>query len=423
MYSRILLSVTLIAVLSPFCRGATVALDDGRIFDGTVIAEDNYGYLMNIKGARVQLPRSKVRFFSQDTVPHDKVNLQGPRPPAGPVKQFGVVEMPPPAPGVQPAPAPNVPNVPPNVPNAPNGAPPPAGPPAANQPAGPVAPQIEVVFPAPRDANEAAALKQAIDDLREDADPTNRPQALETIRAAGDIGLGALLEYGLYHPLPSIRATAAQLLAQLGGPRVLKYLIEAFYSAGNPTIPPFNREYVRVLTGEISRLTAQDFYFYARRSNRAPEIAQKMMEWWAANADKLPPQLGEPLLDQSRPDYAPIIHALRTLRLEHRDFAGINLPPDIAGPPVPNTVAENEFLATFPVMPRWSIDSGIYISWSHTPTVEKYPPIEQWYPGMVRRAEFADKWRAYNITLHQEQQGPYLSVYPVPVPLPLVVSR
>ena len=414
MYSRILLSIAAIAFISPVCRAATVALADGRIFDGTVIAEDNYGYLMSIKGVRVQLPRSKVLFFSKDTVSHDKVNLQAPAPAAGPIKQFGAVESPANADGAQPAPAP--------APAAPPAAAPPVGnPPAGPAPAGPA--QVEVVFPVPHDAIEAAALKQAIDDLREDADPTNRTQALETIRAAGDIGLGAVLEYGLYHPVPSIRATSVHLLAELGGLRVVKYLIEAFYSAGNPTIPPYNREYVRMLAGEIARLTAQDLYFYERRSNRAPEVAQKMMEWWAANADKLPPQLGEPVLDPSRPDYAPIIHALRTLRLEHREFAGINLPPDIAGPPVPNTVAENEFLATFPVIPRWAYDSGIYISSSHTPTVEKYPPIEQWYPGMIRRAEFAAKWRGFNLSLHQPLQGPYLSVYPIPVPAPIVVSR
>jgi len=403
MYLRMLLFISLMTILSPVCWAATIALQDGRIYDGTLVAEDNYGYLMNIKGARVQLPRSKVSWFSNETVDHDKVTAQtNPAPAAEPVKKFGAVETPNLA-GEQPIPVTNTPEPAPA---------PPANPPAtvapvpAPAPAAPLtpAPPMEIALPAPRDALEAAAIKQAVDSLRDDADPTNRSQAIETLRSAGDVGLAALVEYGLYNPIPSVRASAVQLLGDLGGRSVLKYLIEAFYSAAQPTIPPYNREYVRALTGQISRLTSQDYYFYERRSNRAPEVAQKMVDWWNANWDKVPLQLGEPILDATRPDYQPLIRAMRTLRLEHHDFGGANLPSDIAGPPIPNTAAENAFVQTFPIIPRVGINTGQEPSYSHTPTVEKVPAPERDYPGLLRRQEYSERLREQGLSLRAGSQ-------------------
>jgi hypothetical protein len=400
MYARLILLSTFLALLTPFCKGATVAIDDGHIYDGTLIAEDEYGYLMDINGMRVQLPRSKVTAFSKDSVPHDKVTITPTAPSRPVVKKYGAVETtrlqekPAEQPAV-PAPAPNPNEAQPAVPPAP-AVPPPAMPLVST----------EIMLPMPSDAVKATELNAAIDAFREDADPTNRSLAIETLRRSGDFGLTALIEHGLYNQSPNIRATSAQLLGDLGGRRVLRYMIEAFYAAGTELVPPYNREYVRVLTTYISRMTGQDFYFYERRSNRGPEIAQKMEEWWSANWEKVPPQLGEPIFDSSKPDYRDLVRQVRLLHLEHHEYAGTNLSLDIAAPPVPNSAAAYSFMQTIPIVPRSSINSGALFTWGGTPPVEKIPSEALFYPGTVRRQEFAAKLRDWAASQTIRVTGP-----------------
>ncbi|HYG77642.1 MAG TPA: hypothetical protein VEK08_21735, partial [Planctomycetota bacterium] len=154
------------------------------------------------------------------------------------------------------------------------------------------APALQVQLPIPQTAAEATPLQQAINNLRMDA-ALERSKAEETLRQAGDVGLAALIEWGLYHELPSVRTHSARLLGVWGGQRVLKYLVEAFYSAAFPTIPPYQVQYVATLDQQISNLTGQNFSFPVRRGSQAPEVANKTVLWWTANYEQLPQQLGE----------------------------------------------------------------------------------------------------------------------------------
>jgi hypothetical protein len=249
-------------------------------------------------------------------------------------------------------------------------------------------------LPFPRTEAEINRLREAIPMLSDSADPSDRTQAIETLHSAGDPGLAILVEDGLYNAIPSIRTRAADLLGTWGGQRVLKPLIEAFYSAAYPTLPSYQIDYVQTLAGQLSRLTNQDFYFYARRSARAPEVAAAMISWWDQNWDRVPPQLGEPELDPTHSGYKEMLKIERSLALIHRDFAGSNLPPEIAGPPQPNSPADQEFLRTIPVIPSGSINSyGDRANTSQEPTVLKVPDPSRDAPGRFREGLYAERLR------------------------------
>ena len=251
----------------------------------------------------------------------------------------------------------------------------------------------EVRLPLPQTAEQRAALRQAVDTLAIGGDATARLNAREQLTEAKDAGLAALIEYGLYSEHPDMRARSAELLGELGGRRVLKHLVEAFYSAAQPTIPPYQREYMRVLMREISRLTGNDYTVYIRGTTLAPKLADEMVQWWNANYNQLPPQLGEPALDLKAPDYTASLKRLRTLTLEKKEFGGQNYTADLVGPPPPVTQPAQEFVRYMPNTTTVN-DFDRLTSTSQEPIVEKIVPPERDEPGRLREQQYIERLRA-----------------------------
>ena len=242
---------------------------------------------------------------------------------------------------------------------------------------------------------EINRLREAIPHLSDAADLSDRSQAIETLHGAGDAGLSILVEDGLYNAIPSIRTRTADLLGTWAGQRALKPLIEAFYAGAYATIPSYQTSYMQMLAGQISRLSGQDYYFYSRRSARAPELAASMLSWWDQNWEQMPAQIGEGALDPSHPNFHAMLKIERTPALIHRDFAGSNLPPEIAGPPQVNSPGEQEFLRSIPVIPRGSINS--YVDRANSgqePSVLKSPDPALSAPGRFRDELYAERLRA-----------------------------
>ena len=254
-----------------------------------------------------------------------------------------------------------------------------------------VAPDLLLRLPLPQAAEDVAALQEAVNNLSLAA-ALQRSDAEVMLRNAGDVGLAALIQWGLYHELPSVRAHSAELLGTWGGQRVLKYLIEAFYSAAYPTIAPYQVRYVATLDQKISQLTGQDYSFPVRRSGQAPEVANQMVLWWNANYGKLPPQLGEPALNANHPQFEAWLREVRSLTLQRRDFEGSNLPEDIASPPLPTEPAGQRAVDLVPtVSGNFGIDRNV--STSLTPSVLKNPAPQRDAPGDFRRRLYEAKLR------------------------------
>jgi len=248
---------------------------------------------------------------------------------------------------------------------------------------------LQIRLPLPQTAGAAAPLLDAVNNLSLAA-ALQRSDAEEVLRNAEDAGLAALIQWGLYHELPSVRAHSAELLGMWGGRRVLKYLTEAFYSTAYPTIPPFQVRYVATLDQKISQLTGQNFGFPVRRGAQAPQVAAQMVQWWAANYRELPPQLGEPPLDSRHPQFESYLREVRSLTLQRREFAGASLPPDVAGPPPPVSVGDQSAVDLVATVPgNFGVDRNY--STSLTPSVPKNPAPQRDAPGEFRRKQYEQK--------------------------------
>ncbi|HEY3320634.1 MAG TPA: HEAT repeat domain-containing protein [Planctomycetota bacterium] len=359
-----LLPIVLIATCA-VAPGATVELIDGRHYEGTVLAQDNQRYLVDISGMRVQLPRSMIASMDPADgaiAAPEGVTVLTPRP----IQDETVSRPPGNQPPNEPAPV-NVSVIEREEPRTP---------PAAR-------------MPLPDDPDQLQALINAVE-LLDSQYPEARTAAINTLSSGGDAGLASLVVYGLYNAHPDVRMTSANLLGSLGGRRVLKSLIEAFFASAAPTIPPYQRQFVEALDHQISALTGQSFYFYPARSARGPEIAARMIAWWRQNYDQMPPQLGEPAIALTDPHYAQDISDLRKLTLEQRAFGGTSYPPDLVGPPQPPTPAEQDFLKTIPNVPR----SAVYhrdVMTNGTYVPEQLPSPARDEPGRTRNEIYAER--------------------------------
>jgi len=192
--------------------------------------------------------------------------------------------------------------------------------------------------------------------------------------------------------LPSVREQSARLYSNLGGMRVLKLLIEAFYAGASVTVPPYQVVYMKSLADEISRLTGELFPFHTRFGANQPRVARAMVMWWNDNIYVVPPQLGEPEIDPSAADYRAVVSSVRKLTLERREFAGFTYPPSLVAGPVPNTPNQTLFLKTFPIVPD-TLGNSREMPISNTPIVpkERSPALDA--PSAFRFQDMAERMR------------------------------
>ena len=335
--SAFLSTVYIIAFFSFMAHGATVELNDGRRIKGEILEQNDRWYTVMVDGGPVQLPRSQISkvIANQnekivDRLPNEETRLSPPY-----ISPSGIAEV---APGISPRRDEEPINVSYQAPASR------IEPATVRRPAAPP----EVTLPLP-DAAEQARLQDAIDSLRAEESFDTRAVAEATLNTAGDGGLAVLASYGLNHPRPSVRTESARLLASYGGPRVLKYLIEAFWSASVSPTPPYQLAYVKTLSIWISRLTGADFTVYVWRTTEAPQLADDMVAWWNANLLKLPPQMGEPRIDPLSANYRDNLRSMRALNLEKRRYADSTVPAELLGGNIPLAPEERN---TYLMMPE-----------------------------------------------------------------------
>jgi hypothetical protein len=356
----------LVLLVLPFAvRAANVELNDGRIYSAEIISQDSERLMLNINGMKVQLPRSMIASIDENAAAPAALQK-------GEIAILPVTGTAPRVHGSGFAPNPPAPANPPvNVPI-----------PATYEE---VTPMSGVHMP--KDPLILGRIRATIDNLRSDLAVIDSRRILQDM---GDVGLLSLAEYGLYHESPIVRARAAQMLGEMGGRRALKPLIEAYYSAAKPTIEPFQVNYVETLLNQISNITGQTFHAYARAGTSAPLVADKLLEWWSQHYAELPPQIGEPRLEATNVNYSHELAVLRGLKLQHREFAGFNYPPDwipafppdgmLGGYPIP------------PTIPR-SLELERNTSTSQTPAVERYDTNQRDAPGLRRQEDYLDRMR------------------------------
>jgi hypothetical protein len=161
-------------------------------------------------------------------------------------------------------------------------------------------------------------------------DDAARRAARAEIRAMG-AGVLPYLVAGSNYPHVEARAACMALIGELNGRNATKQVIEAFYAAmpESGAAPTYQTPFLQEIKRTLAAITGQSFIEVSMRRSLAREGLDEYVAWYDANWDRLPPQLGEPKLDPTSPDYMKQLREARALKLEHRSWPVPPMPAEI----------------------------------------------------------------------------------------------
>ncbi|MBE7465173.1 MAG: hypothetical protein HS116_16980 [Planctomycetes bacterium] len=197
--------------------------------------------------------------------------------------------------------------------------------------------------------------------------PSDREAAKAKLKSLGkDVipGLAKLLQ----HSDAETRRTACDLLNDLNAKNAIKQLVETLYAVmpGSGQAASYQRQYVRSLKTALQTTTGQAFISVEPSSPLVQDGLKKYVEWYNANFDRLPPQIGEPEIEPTDPKYYEKLKEARALKLEKREWPRPPMSADIVTgekpPAKPETYTRPEdkkYEEQFPVVKRDSADGII----------------------------------------------------------------
>jgi hypothetical protein len=147
------------------------------------------------------------------------------------------------------------------------------------------------------------------------------------------LGGGAMpyLVAGCYDTSISTRSSCMQLIGRLSGRNAVKQVVEIFYSAipaeGEPAT--FQGPFLDAIRTTLPAISGQDFFTADPRRPIVQEFVKRYVAWYNDNFDRLAPQLGEPKIESTDPDYMKKIKESRALKLEKRSWPRPPLSADI----------------------------------------------------------------------------------------------
>lgn len=159
-----------------------------------------------------------------------------------------------------------------------------------------------------------------------------RQAAEAEISALGPAAVPYLVA-GSYDTSIPTRTSCMTLIGRLNGRNAIKQVIELFYSAipaeGEPAT--FQGPFLQAIRTTLPTISGQDFFTADPRRPIVQEFIKRYVEWYNDNFDRLPPQLGEPKVEPTDPDYMKKIKEARALKLEKRSWPRPPLSADIVG--------------------------------------------------------------------------------------------
>lgn len=219
-------------------------------------------------------------------------------------------------------------------------------------------------FAVPKDKKDA--FDKAVKGLGSEQ-PSEREASKAKLKALGkDVipGLAKLLQ----HSDAETRRTACDILNDLNAKNAIKQLVETLYAVmpGAGQAASYQRQYVRSLKTALQTTTGQAFISVEPSSPLVQDGLKKYVEWYNANFDRLPPQIGEPEIEPTDPKYYEKLKEARALKLEKREWPRPPMSADIVTgekpPAKPETYTRPEdkkYEEQFPVVKRDSADGII----------------------------------------------------------------
>ncbi|HLX63401.1 MAG TPA: hypothetical protein VKX17_19175, partial [Planctomycetota bacterium] len=168
------------------------------------------------------------------------------------------------------------------------------------------------------------------------ADDNVRASAMADIQALGPEVMPYLWA-GVQNEDTATRISSMRLIGAMSGRNCVKRVIETFYM----TMPEasaaatWNVPFIEAIKTTLTAITGQAFITTEARRVGVQDGLKKYVEWYKANYEKLPKQIGEPDLDVTDPAYATKLKELRELKLTKREWPAPTgtLPVDqVAGP-------------------------------------------------------------------------------------------
>jgi hypothetical protein len=159
--------------------------------------------------------------------------------------------------------------------------------------------------------------------------------------AKGEIlGMGKeVLPYviaGCMHASADTRTACMKMLGQIPDNKAAtKQAIEVFYAA-MPTDGKaawFQVQFIDAVKETLPIITGQTFITVQARDSLVQQGLKGYIDWYNANFQSLPPQLGEKKFDKTDADYVKKVAESRKLKLQKRDFPSPPAPSDLQSTP------------------------------------------------------------------------------------------
>lgn len=352
--SKFFATMLLCACVAPVCRADTVYLVDGTEINGTIVQQDSSTVVVKLANGTTR----SIRRGQVDTIVKDAPKPAAREfPKSEPITPVGIS---PPA-KLTPSSAPVTPTTGTTV--EPKLTTPPITDkdkvPATDKPA--VTPTEETAKtetkpgdlgpnPMPNFPENSKRMSKRKESLLRDAlDAVKGNDEAAREAATSDMqGLGAeVVPYmwaGVQDESAPVRIASMKVIGNLGARNCTKRVIETLYM----TMPEasqaatWNVPFVRVMKTTLASLTGQAFITGEPKSPSVQDGLKKYIEWYNANADRLPRQVGEPELDAADPDYAKKLAEMRKLKLTKREWPRSgDMPVDLVSGPN-NTVPPKE---------------------------------------------------------------------------------
>jgi len=138
---------------------------------------------------------------------------------------------------------------------------------------------------------------------------------------------------GVQHASVDARTACMTLVGQMNGRFAVKHVIEVFFAAmpEEGRAATYQVPFIRAAIGTLSAISGQSFISVEPKSEMVQDGLKKYIEWYNANFDRLPPQLGEKKIDATDPDYTAKLKKARTLNLARKSWPRPEMPADVAG--------------------------------------------------------------------------------------------
>lgn len=170
------------------------------------------------------------------------------------------------------------------------------------------------------DEKVKAAYDEAFAKIDSD-NPADRSAGKAELSALGKDIIPELIK-GLNHVRSETRGICAELLGDFSARNAAKAMVESFYAnmPDKGACAWYVRTYINSLKSALPKVTGQSYIGVESRSPLVQDALKQYVDWYNTNYDRLPPQVGEEMVDPTDPEYMDKIKKARELQLVKRSW-------------------------------------------------------------------------------------------------------